>query len=401
MPKNQDYLVSLDLGSRATRCLVALEEQSRLRFISYGQSPARGWERGRIADQDAVIESVGKAVDEAEANGGMVIDSAVVGVGGPQVDSNRSSSAIRIPSWEDGIQEHHVAEAVRVAGRAALSDERAEVQTVPLEFGVDNESGIRRPNGMRAKRLGAQVRVISSAAQAHHNVCAVVNRAGLVVEETVFEGFAAAYSVLEAQARTLGVAVADIGQSSIELVAYTNDDLRLAKGLGIGGDQFVNDVASVLRTPPAEAERLIWQYGCADSRNTPLNAQIEVPGLPHEPSRHESKRYFNEILEARAEDVFELVGAELRGAGLQGQLVAGLVLTGGLAGLAALCEVSERMTGLNTRIGLPTTFEDLPVHLDHPAWSSAIGLVWYSARLRRRRVRRKERITEWLKSLID
>ena len=401
MGKRYDYLVGLDLGSYATRCVVALEEGSRLRFISHGQAPSQGWARGVIADQDPVLESLDKAIGDAERNGGIVVEAAVVGLGGRHVTSNVCHSSINLSPQDNEVQQAHIEQVIHKATLGPLSTDRTAVQVVPLEFVVDRQIQVRNPRGMTAHRLDAHVQVVSAAAQAHSNVRAVVNRAGVVVEETVFEAFAAAHAVLEEQEREMGVAVADLGAGSIDIAAYLDNDLCLAAGLPVGGEHFINDVAEVLRTSREDAEQLIIQYGCAVVDDTPPNVTIEVPVLGEDEPTNHPRRLLNEILKARAEEVFELLGRELRRARLEGRLIAGLVLTGSLAGLAGGCDVAERVLGCSTRIGLPPRIEDLPDELDQPGWATAVGLVLYAQRLRLHRKRRRERAREWLNAIFE
>ncbi|MBI1354416.1 MAG: cell division protein FtsA [Acidobacteria bacterium] len=401
MPRKQDYLVGLDLGSGATRCVVALEEDSRLRFISHGVVPtAGGWDKGVISDQDVVLESLEKAIEDAEKNGGMMVEAAVVGVGGPHLRSNVSHAALNLNSWENQIERRHVDEVIKRASQAPLSEDRVVLQAVPLEFAVDQQPGKRNPLGMNGRRLDAHVQVVSALAQAHDNIQAVVNRAGVVVEETVSEGFAAAYAVLEEQERDIGVAVCDLGAGSIELVVYLDNDLRLTTGIPIAGEHFVSDVASVLRTPREAAQRLIEQYGCVLPEQTPPNVTIETPDFQGG-SQQRPRRLLNQILEARAEEVFELIGDEIKRAGFANRLVGGAVLTGSLACMAGLCDLAEKSLGVEARVGLPPRIEDLPDELDHPGWATALGLVLYAQRLRLHKKRRRESVAEWLKALFE
>lgn len=403
MPPIQDCLVGLDLGSSRTRCVVAVEENSRLRFISCGSAvvEGKGWERGVISDQDPVLESVENAVEEAERNGGVLIDAAVVGIGGPHVKSNLSHAYLNLNSWEKEIEKKHVDEAVKSAAQGPLSADRVAVQSIPLEFSVDQQPGKRNPLGMTGRRLDAHVQVVSALAQAHDNTCAVVNRAGVRVEETVAESFAAAYAVLEEQEREMGVAVADMGADSIELLVYLNDDLRLVSSIPYGGAHFARDVASVLKTRLEDAERLVEQYGCVLPEQTPANVTIAVPSVIGEGLEQHPRRLLNEILRARAEEIFELMRDDLTRAGFESRLVAGVVLTGSLACLAGACDLAEQVFDANARIGLPPRIEDLPDDLDHPGWATAIGLVLYAQRLRLHQKRRKDRVTEWLKALFE
>jgi len=305
-----------------------------------------------------------------------------------------------INSWEE-IEKRHIDEAVKLAAQGVLSEDRTVLQAVPLEFSVDRQPPVRNPLGMKGRRLDAHVQVVSALAQAHDNIRAVVNRAGVVVEETISEAFAAAFSALEEQEREMGVAVIDLGAQTADLVVYVENDLRLVGSVSLGGDHFTNDVAAVLKTPREDAQQLIEQYGCVLPEQTAPNAMIETPSLLDGHSRQAPRRLLNEILRARAEELFDLLREEVDRAGLRDRLISGLVLTGGLACLAGACDVAEERFETSARIGLPPRLEDLPEEMDHPGWAVPIGLVLYAQRLRLHQKRRRDRVAEWLKTLFD
>jgi cell division protein FtsA len=403
MPKKQDYLVGLDLGSSRSRCVVAFEEDSRLRFIAYGVADVApdGWERGRISNPEAVLESVEKAVEQAERNGGMLVEASVVGVGGDHLQSNVSHAAVNLNSWEGEIERKHVEEAVRRAAQGPLSEERTVLQAIPIEFEVDQQAAVRNPLGMSGRRLDSRVQVISALAQAHDTIRATVNRAGVVVEETIAEVFAAGYAALEEQEREIGVAVVDLGAQSADIAVYLDNDLQFVSAISIGGDHFVGDVATILRTSKSDARALMEQYGNVLPDQTPPNVMIEAPSLTDGRFQEHPRRLLNQILEARAEELFELIGAEIDRVGLRNRLVGGLVLTGSLACMAGGCDLAERVLSTNARIGLPPRIEDLPDELDHPGWATSIGLVLYAQRLRLHQKRKRDKMTEWLKTLFD
>ena len=299
------------------------------------------------------------------------------------------------------IDRAHLNEAVKAAARARLGEDRMLLQAIPVDFSVDGQSGIRNPLGMMGRRLDAQVRLITASTQAHMNLTTVVNRAGIVVEETVFEPFAAALATIEEQERQMGVAVADVGAGSTDVVAYLDDQLRAAVSIPIGGDHFTRDVSYGLRTSETGADRLIQQYGNAVSKTTAENSMIELPpATPDGPVGEASRRKLNEILEARAEDLFVHVEKELERAGLGGQLIAGLVITGGVAQLAGLADVAEQALHGSIRVGLPAPLYDLPDALDQPGWTAAVGLLLYAQRLRLHRRAERESMTAWLKSIF-
>ena len=381
--------------------MVGVEENSHLRFISSGCVRSNGWSREVISDQDLVLRSVEQAVQQAEDAGGTPIEAAVVGIGGSHVVGNTSHTYVSLPDEENEVRQQDVDAVVKAAGQTAVGGDRTVLQLIPLAFAVDQQAVLQNPVGMAGRRLDAHVHVVTAQAQAHSNVCAVVNRASLVVQETVFEPFAAAQAVLEEREREMGVVVVDVGADSTDFVAYLENQVRLAGSIPVGGGHFVGDVATVLRTPREEAARLVEQYGCAVAEQTPHNVMIEVPAITGGFSEPKPRRLLNQILEARARETFELIAAELRRARLGDRLVAGAVLTGGVAGLGGMCDVGEDVLRTTTRIGLPPRLEDMPDGLDHPAWATAIGLVLYGQRLHVQQQKRRDRLADWLKSLIE
>ena len=401
MRKRHNYIVGLDLGSHWTRCVVGVEENSRLRFISSGCVRSNGWSREVISDQDLVLRSVEQAVQQAEDAGGTPIEAAVVGIGGSHVVGNTSHTYISLPDEEDEVRQQDVDAVVKAAGQTAVGGDRTVLQLIPLAFAVDQQAVLQNPVGMAGRRLDAHVHVVTAQAQAHSNACAVVNRASLVVQETVFEPFAAAQAVLEEREREMGVIVVDVGAGSTDFVAYLENQVRLAGSIPVGGGHFVSDVATVLRTPREEAACLVEQYGCAVAEQTPHNVMIEVPAIAGGFSEPKPRRLLNQILEARARETFELIAAELRRARLGDRLVAGAVLTGGLAGLGGMCDVGEDVLRTTTRIGLPPRLEDMPDGLAPPAWATVIGLMLYGQRLHVQQQKRRDRLADWLKSLIE
>jgi cell division protein FtsA len=399
MPKTTNFLVGLDLGTSETRCVVGVEEQGRIRYLTYGAARSSGWKKGVIVDQDPVVQSIEQAVAEAEANGGISIDSAVVGVGAT-VASAASRGAVNLVPRTDGIEPADVNEAVKAATRAQLGDDRMLLQAIPLEFIVDSQEGIRNPLGMIGRRLEAQVQLLTTSTQAHVNVTTVVNRAGIVVEETIFEPFAGALAAIHEQERQIGVMVCDVGAGSTDLVIYLEDQLRAAVSIPIGGDRFVRDVSFGLKTTESDAGRIVEQYGCAVAAMTAANSVIEVPSAGDRTLREAPRRALNDILESRAEELFVYVKKELERARVGGPLIAGLVLIGGVAKMTGLADVAEQVLHTSVRIGLPAPLYELPDALDQPEWTAAIGLLLYAQRLRLHRQAERESMSAWLRNIF-
>jgi cell division protein FtsA len=262
------------------------------------------------------------------------------------------------------------------------------LQVVAQDFTLDGRAGYRNPSGISARRLEANVHVITASGQDHQCILAAVHRAHLAVEETVFEPLAAAYAALLPEHRERGAALVVVGAHSTDLVVYQGDALLLAASVPIGSYHFTHDVAYCLCVTDADAERLKQEYGCAILGLTADSTLIEVPSAEGRVIRETTRRQLNEILEARAIELFDLVRAELVAAGVDRELGEGVVLTGGGALLNGMCDVAERVLNCQARYGLPLGILKWPEDLNHPAWTTAAGLAMYSARLKLRRERR-------------
>lgn len=375
------YAAGLDAGSTRSRCSVGVIERSHLRLLGAGEAESTGWSKGRIADQQAVAESLRRAVGEAERSAGISLESAVVGMGGSSVQglNNRGLYEMGRPRQIDEIDVRY---AVDLASRIHLPAGRMLLQMSPQDFAVDGRADYRNPKGALGSRLESFVHVVTASSQEHQSLIGAVNQAHLAVEETVYEPVAAAYAAVLPEERAEGIAVVDIGAHSTDLVVYYGDALLHAAGLPICGDHFTRDVSYGLCITYEDAQQLKEECGCAILGLTSDNSVIEVPSPEGRPPREAPRRELNRILEARAEELFLYVRRELAGIGMERALMGGIVLVGAGAQLAGMCDMAERVLNCQARNGLPVGIEDWPEELDDPAWTTAAGLMMYSARLK-------------------
>ena len=378
----------LDPGSNFTRCVICTVEDGRIRFLGAGSVESRGWAKSRIADPHAMSESVRMAAREAERNAQISIDSVVLGMGGSAIEGSNSRGI-----YEFGhpceIEDSDMGYAVERACRVRLEDDRMLLQVFPQDFTVDGRAGFRNPRGAKASRLEANVHVVTTSSQDHDSLVNAVHEAHLSVEETIFEGMAAAYASIVPEERRGGVALIDIGAQSTDLIMYDGDAVAGAASLPIGGDHFTRDVAYGLTVNYEDARNIKEQYGCAIVGMTADNTLIEVPSLEGRPARETTRRQLNNILEARAEELFAYVREVVRGCGMEGNLHEGVVLAGGGALLNGMLDVAERELNCLAKNGLAVGIQDWPEELDNPAWTTAAGLAMYSARLKQRREAKK------------
>ncbi len=373
--------VGLDLGSSRTRCAVCLVEDERLRFLGYGECESRGWVKSRVADQNAVTECVVEVLRQAEARAQISVDAATVGFGGTTVRGANSRSRIELGRPRE-IEQRDVNRAMDRAVRVQLREDRAVLQVLLQDFIVEDQPGHRDPRSMLAQRLEANAHLITGSVQEHNCLTGAVNQAHIAVEETVYEPLAAYFASILPEDRREGTALVDIGAHSTDLVVYYDESLQLASSLPICGDHFTRDVALAFRISLEEAMLAKEEYGSATSEYTAENSLIEVTSAGDSTCRELPRRLLNEIIEARAGELFDHVRRELARVGMERSLLGGVVLVGGGARLPGMCDVAEATLRCQARNGLPVGIQDWPAELDHPAWTTAAGLVMYSAKLK-------------------
>jgi cell division protein FtsA len=375
--------VGLDLASTSTRVVICSLDGQALRFLGYGEGPVQAWNKGRLSDRQALAESIRFALHEAELRAGASPESALIGMGG--CVSGVNSRGIYEFGRRREIEAGDLRYAVELAARVRMEEDRQVLQICPQDFILDGRSGYRNPKGILGARLEANVHVVTASLQEHQALTSAVHLAHLAVEESVFEAIAAAYGAVLPEDRARGVALIDIGAHSTELAIYDGDALLMAASIPIGAEHFTRDISWLFKVNYDCAETLKREFGSAMAAAAPENSMVELPSGEGGNHREASRRELNEILEARAEQLFERVHAEVRRSGMEQSLLEGAVLTGGGALLAGMCDVAERVMHCQARKGLATGIDDWPAELDDPTWATAGGLAMYSARLKLRR----------------
>lgn len=381
--------VGLDAGSEQTRCVITVLEDSQLRYLGHGEAESAGWSKGRLVDPHALAGSLRRAVQIAESRAHQLVDACVVGIGGTSVQGGYCRGVYEFGRPRE-IEQDDLAYAVDRATKVRLEHDRMLLHVFPQDFVLDGRAGYRNPRRATAARLEANVHAITASSHEHDGLIDAVHQAHLGVEETVFEPVAAAYSSVLSEDRIKGVAILDIGMHSADLVVYDGDALVLATSLPVWGDHFTRDIAYVFKISHEDAERLKQEYGCAMLGLTADYSLIEVPSAEGRPSREARRLDLNEILEARAEELFLYVRSEIQKVGMEQSLLEGIVLSGGGSMLNGLCDMAERVLNCQARNGLAIGIEAWPPDLDTPAWTVPAGLAMYSAKLKtRREIRRR------------
>ncbi|HTS78334.1 MAG TPA: cell division protein FtsA [Bryobacteraceae bacterium] len=381
MASNTQLAVGLDAGSSRTRCVICALEGGHIRYLSHGLAPAAGWSKGRVNDQAALAESIRAAVMDAERGAQVSVESITIGIGGMSVCGAQSRGRYEFGRPRE-VDAEDMAYAVRLAADVRLERDRMLLHVLPQDFTLDGRAGFRRPERGVCSRLEANVHIITASFQEHQSVVAASHMAGLAVEETVYEPMAAAYACLYAEERERGAAVLDLGLHSSDLVIYDGDAMLLAASIPVWADHLTRDIATIFKVSYEDAECLKQQYGCALLGLTSDSTLIEVPSPEGRAAREARRSELNEILEARAEELFMYVRAEVQRAGMERNLMEGMFLTGGGAFLNGMCDMAERILNCQAANGLAKGFGDWPEELSSPAWTTAAGLALYSSKLK-------------------
>lgn len=394
------FLTAIDVGSAKTCALMAEVTDGGLRYRGHGVAESRGSRKGVIVDLDKAVAAIQKAVEGAEDAAGAAVEHAIVGIGGAHVRGINSHGGISLGSRPREIGRDEIKQAVDRARAIPLPADREVLHLLPQEFILDEQAGVHDPLGMMAARLEVRVHLVTAAASAVQNVITAVNRAGVHVDDTVFEPLAAADSVLRADERELGVCLADIGAGSTELIVFLQGSVAFAGVVPVGGDHFTSDLSLGMCTPVAEAEKIKKIYGNAIVTLIPEGNEVEVPSVGDRPSRLLPQRLVAEILEPRAREVFEMIRENLRLAGMFDACLAGIVLCGGGSRLPGIFDVAESVLRRQVRLSWPTPLAKMPASLAESEFATVLGMIAYGQRARVARGFQADRWGSKLKALL-
>ena len=381
MARKERYLVGLDIGTSKVAAIVGeMLDDDTLDIVGIGVAESSGIRRGVVVNLEAAVDSIKKAIEEAELTAGVEIDSVHLAVAGPHIKGFNSRGVIAVAGKSREITRDDVRRAIEAAKAVSLPSGREILHVLPQDFVVDDQDGIGSPVGMTGARLEVNVHIVTAGSTAIQNIVTCVNRAGVRVSESVVEQIAAGESVLTPDEKELGVALVDIGGGTADVAIFERGSLWHTAVIGVGGDHFTNDIAVGLRMPIPDAEKLKRKCGCALSAMVDEDETMDVASVGGRRSRVMPRRILSEILQPRAEEIFHLVWDEIRRAGYEKSLNSGIVLTGGGAILEGMPEIAEQIFDLPIRRGAPTGMGGLADHVHSPSFATAAGLVQHAQR---------------------
>ncbi len=374
-----DLIFGLDIGTTKICCVVGEpNDEGGVDIIGIGSHPSQGLRKGAVVNIERTVESIKRAVEEAELMAGCEITEVYVGIAGGHIEGRNSQGVIAIKNRE--VTTGDVERVLEAARALAIPMDREVIHTIPQEFIVDNQGGIQDPVGMSGVRLEAKVHIVTGAATSAQNLIRCAHMADLDVCDIVLESVASADSVLTPEEKDLGVALLDFGGGTVDMAIFSQNSIKHTSVLALGGTHLTNDVAVGLRTPTSAAEEIKKAYGCCLTSMIEEDQMIEVASVGGRPPRMVSRMVLADILELRVEEIMMLINRELMKSGYDDQLNSGVVITGGAALLEGVPELAEQVFDLPVRRGYPREIGGLKDVINDPKYATAVGLVLYGMR---------------------
>lgn len=372
----KNMIVGLDIGTSKISALVGeIGADGQIEIVGIGSHPSRGLKRGVVVNIDATVQSIQRAVEDAELMAGCQIRSAFTGIAGNHIRSINSHGIVAIQNQE--VVQADVDRVIDAARAVAIPADQKILHILPQEFIIDNQDGIREPIGMSGVRLEAKVHMVTGAVSAAQNIVKCVQRCGLEVSDIILEQLASSYAVLMEDEKELGVCLIDIGGGTTDIAIFTDGAIRHTAVIPIAGDQVTNDIAVALRTPTQSAEDIKIKHACALSELASNEEWIEVPSVIAErPGKRITKKALADVVEPRYEELFSLVLAELRRSGFEELISAGMVITGGAANVVGCLDLAERTFKMPVRLGVPSA-DIFPIEVSNSMYATGVGLLLY------------------------
>ena len=375
MAKRDSIVVGLDIGTTKICAIVGEVKQEGLEIIGIGTHPSKGLRKGVVVNIDSTVQSIRKAVEEAELMAGCEINMVYVGIAGGHIKGFNSHGVIAVKDRE--IAKADIDRVIEAAQAITIPTDREVIHVIPQEYILDQQDCIQEPLGMSGTRLEAKVHIVTAAVASAQNIVKSVNKAGLAVADIVLQQIASSEAVLGQDERDLGVALVDIGGGTTDIAIYNNGTIKHTAVISLGGNQITGDIAVGIRTPSEEAEKIKKKFGCCMTSMIDKNETIEVPSVGGRKPRIVSRQILGEIIEPRVEELFQLVNQEITKSGYDSVITSGIVLTGGTAIMDGMLELAEQVFNLPVRRGLPTGIGGLVDVVKSPMYSTGVGLVLY------------------------
>jgi cell division protein FtsA len=375
---DKQLIVGLDVGTSKVVAIVGeILSDGSVEIVGIGSHPSRGLKRGVVVNIESTVQSIQRAVAEAELMAGCQIHSVYAGIAGSHVRSLNSHGVVAIRDKE--VTSGDVERVIDAARAVSIPADQRILHILPQDFVIDGQDGIREPIGMSGVRLEVHVHIVTGAMSAAQNIVRCVERCGLKVDDIILEQIASSYAVLNEDEKELGVCLVDVGGGTTDIAVFTDGAIRHTAVIPIAGDQVTNDIAVALRTPTHHAEEIKIKYACALPQLASADETIEVPSVGERPPRRLARQTLAEVVEPRYEELFSLIQAEMRRSGFEDSVPAGIVLTGGSAKMEGAVELAEEIFHAPVRLGVPQYVTGLVDVVRNPIHATGVGLLLFGA----------------------
>jgi len=375
----KSLIVGLDIGTSKVVAIVGeYAPGETVEVIGVGSHASHGLKRGVVVDIESTVQSIQRAVEEAELMSGCEIRSVYAGISGSHINGRNSHGTAPIRDRE--VMPADVEHVLDAACAVAIPADQRVLYKEPQGYIIDGQEDIRHPVGMSGVRLEANVHIVTGAVSAAQNITKCVNRCGLQVDDLIPAAIASSKSILVPDERELGVCLVDVGAGTTDIAIFIQGAIRHTASLPIGGDQVTNDIAQGFRTPTAHAEEIKVKYACALAQLAHAEETIQVPSVGDRPPRRLARQTLAEWVQPRYEELFGMVQAELRRSGYESLVAAGVVLTGGASKMEGVVELAEEVFHLRVRVGVPQHVTGLADVVSNPIHASGVGLLLYGSR---------------------
>jgi len=373
---DKNLIVGLDIGTSKVVAIVGeITTEGEIEIIGLGSHPSKGLKKGVVVNIESTVQSIQRAVEEAELMAGCQINSVYAGIAGSHIKSINSHGIVAIKDRE--VSEMDLDRVIDAARAVAIPADQRILHILPQEFIIDAQEGVREPIGMSGVRLEAKVHLVTGAVGAAQNIIKCVRRCGLEVDDIILEQLASSYSVLTEDEKELGVCLVDIGGGTTDIAVFSEGAIKHTAVIPIAGDQVTNDIAVALRTPTQYADEIKIKYACALRQLANADETIEVPSVGDRPPRKLSRQTLAEVVEPRYDELLSLVQAELRKSGFEDIIAAGIVMTGGSSKMDGVVDLAEEIFHMPVRLGSPQYVSGLSDVVSNPIHATGVGLLLF------------------------
>jgi len=375
--KQEEMIVALDIGTSKVVAIVGeINVDDEVEVIGIGTHRSSGLKKGVVINIESTVESIKRAVQEAELMADCDVFGVYAGIAGNHIKSFNSHGMAAIRDKHE-VTKADVDDALQAAKAMQIPENQKLLHMLPQEFIIDQQEGIREPIGMAGVRLETKVHLVTAAESAMHNIEKCIRQSGLDIDGIILEQLASSYAVLTEDEKELGVCMVDIGGGTADISVYTEGAIQHTAVIPIAGDQVTNDIAKLMHTPTKHAEEIKIKYGCAKLNMTNDDESLEVVKLDESGTQTMSRQSLVAIIEPRYEEIFEFVRDELEAKKYIDTLGAGVVLTGGSSKLEGVVELAEEVFAMPARVGRPHKIKGLSEVVSNPMHATGVGLLMF------------------------